>query len=406
MSLVYIIFILLAICFSFRYDGTDYNDYHKEHRYWLLCIYLICLAGFSYGLGGDKQSYLDNFELLQPDMSYKDCIYYNLLLHGYMPGWSILSLWVKRLFGSFYAIQFIQSTIVNVSICYLVQKYTKRYFLFLLLYFAWDFFNFNTEVMREAIAIAFCLYGIEAYLNGRKVVLWLFAALALTFHVSALIVLLFPIIYRIPIKLNWKTIYISTAIAFLFWGCSTFLVSKIFPLLLGSEGALSSKILNYLLINSTIFGFARNYVTNLLFPFIIMYFSYRQEPSEEIKQKKQHIITFFLIIGILAAAIPPFSRFRNYIEVYYLAMFADYVYLLFRKKQHLIMRLGVLIGILFLVTLKYTAYIETTKTYFYQYFVPYTSIMDNDKNMVKMRHIMHDNQTERNATDKNTRDID
>ena len=54
MSIFYVIFVMLTAYFSFRYDGIEEYDSHKQHRFWLMCFYLICLSGFSYGLGGDK----------------------------------------------------------------------------------------------------------------------------------------------------------------------------------------------------------------------------------------------------------------------------------------------------------------------------------------------------------------
>ena len=58
MSIFYLIFIVLAVYFSYRYDGIEEYDSHKQHRLWLMCGYLICLTGFSYGLGGDKFVYM------------------------------------------------------------------------------------------------------------------------------------------------------------------------------------------------------------------------------------------------------------------------------------------------------------------------------------------------------------
>jgi len=403
MPIVYLIFILLAAYFSFRYDGIEEYEPHKNHRYWLLCVYLICLAGFSYALGGDKQAYMFVYDQLNPELSYTQTIYYSILFQGYMPGWSSLMMWVKRTFDSFYALQFIHALIVNVSFCLIVQKYTKRVFLFMLLYIMWSFFTFNTEVMRESLAICCGLFAMESYMNGNRMRFFVLLVVALLFHVSALILLAFPFF---EFKMNRKILIIAFCVSFAAWVLSGPIMSKVILAVLGTAGALSQKIMHYGMMASTFFGFARNVITNLIFPFIIMYFSYEWEQDENLKARKRKIISFFIIIGIAGSAIGPFARFRNYIEIYYLAMFADFVYMLLRTKSHLIIRSGVLVGTIFLVTLNYFKYIEESKAYFYEFFVPYTSILDEDVKIANKRTNMHNVVATDKATDKNKREIE
>lgn len=98
----------------------------------------------------------------------------------------------KVTFDSFYAIQLIESAVVNIAVCYIVSKYTHRYFLFLLIYFfSLKYFIFNCEVMREGFAIAFMLWGMHGYLIGKKWLFFLMFLISLMFHVSACAVLLF-----------------------------------------------------------------------------------------------------------------------------------------------------------------------------------------------------------------------
>ena len=83
MSIFYLIFILLTAYYSYRYDGIEEYDSHKQHRLWLMCFYLICLAGFSYGLGGDKFTYMEEFEEYPNDFSeIKDYIFLKVILRS------------------------------------------------------------------------------------------------------------------------------------------------------------------------------------------------------------------------------------------------------------------------------------------------------------------------------------
>lgn len=105
MSIFYLIFIMLTAYFSFRYDGIEEYDSHKQHRFWFMCFYLICLTGFSYGLGGDKFVYMREFEEY-PDTFTEvgDYIWLQLMLKGQMPGWTLLNLISRSVFHSFYAL--------------------------------------------------------------------------------------------------------------------------------------------------------------------------------------------------------------------------------------------------------------------------------------------------------------
>ena len=136
MSIFYLIFIALAVYFSIRYDGIEEYDSHKQHRLWLMCAYMVCLMGFSYGLGGDKFTYMEQFEYYPTDLSDMwNLIGANFVIRGQMPLWTVVNMTCKDVFGSFYAVQLIESAAINIAVCYVVSKNTHRYFMFLLIYF-------------------------------------------------------------------------------------------------------------------------------------------------------------------------------------------------------------------------------------------------------------------------------
>ena len=107
MSIFYVIFIVLAAYFSFKYDRIEEYDSHKQHRLWLMCFYLVCLSGFSYGLGADKFTYLEEFDEYPDHFSdLDDIVYVCFMTRGQMPLWTILNMVCKVVFDSFYAVQF------------------------------------------------------------------------------------------------------------------------------------------------------------------------------------------------------------------------------------------------------------------------------------------------------------
>jgi hypothetical protein len=404
MSIFYLIFIVLAVYFSYRYDGIEEYDSHKQHRLWLMCGYLICLTGFSYGLGGDKFVYMQEFEEYPANFSeVGDNIWLQFMLRGQMPLWTILNIFGKAVFNSFYSVQLVQSAAINTAVCYIASKYTHRYFLFLLVYFfTLQYFVFNTEVMREGFAMSFALVGMHQWMNGKKWVFFLMFPLALLFHISAVTMLLFPLV---RFRISWMTLVIAFTVAFCLWLFSDLVLGRVMMAVLGGMGAMVQKVLFYSIQASTIFGFLRSALTYLIFPFVIMYSVTTLEPSETLRRCREKIMSFMIVLAILACSLAGFIRLYNYVQIFYLIMLADFLYMLFRVKDHLVIRLGALVGTLFLLTLRYMTPYKTTKTYYYDYFFPYTCILDEDKK-VYIREIAHTEATAAEESDNNVREIE
>ena len=404
MSVFYVIFILFAAYYSYRYDRIEYYDSHKQHRLWLMCAYMVCLTGFSYGLGGDKFTYMNEFENYPSSFNEAgDYIWIQFMLRGQMPLWTLVNVFAKVVFNSFYAVQLIQSATVNIAVCYMVSKYTHRYFLFLLIYFfTLQYFVFNTEIMREGFALAFILLGMHGWMSGKK---WLFFAMfpiGILFHISAAITLLFPFA---NFKVSWKTLIIAFVIAFGVWLFSDILLGRVMMAVLGGMGAMVQKVLFYSLQASTIFGFLRSAITYLIFPFIIMFFTMQAEASVEKRKCMERMIAYMLLLGILASAFAGFIRLYNYTYIFYLILMADFVYSLFRKRRHLLIRVGTLMGTVFLIVLYYMTYYKTTNTYKYDYYYPYTCILDETKD-VYIREVAHQESLMKEEADNNVRNIE
>lgn len=403
MSIFYLIFIVLTAYFSFRYDFIEEYDAHKQHRLWLMCFYLICLSGFSYGLGADKFVYLEEFEYYPTDLSeLGNYLQYNVVMKGEMPLWTVVNALCKIIFNSFYAVQLLESAAINIAVCYMVSKYTHRYFLFLLIYFfTLQYFVFNTEVMREGFALSFMLYGIDGYLSGKKWLFFVMFPIALLFHVSAAISLL---ILFSRFSISWKTLAYSFMIAFAMWIFGDIMLEKAITFALGGLGAFVMKVLMYSFQTTNLFGFLRFALTYLVFPFIIMYTVMLMEPSEELRKKKERLIAFMVFLGIIASAMLGFIRFYNYVYIFYLIALTDFVYTMFRIKKHLIIRLGTMVGTVFFIALTYLNYYSSTNTYFYHFFYPYTCILNED-NSVYFREIAHKEALELDVKDDNVRDV-
>lgn len=404
MSVFYLIFILLTAYFSYRYDRIEEYDSHKQHRFWLMCGYLVCLTGFSYGLGGDKFVYMEEFETYPETVEEaKDFIWIQFMMRGQMPLWTLVNAFAKVFFRSFYVVQLIQSAAVNISVCYVASKYTHRYFLFLLVYFfTLQYFVFNTEIMREGFALSFVLVGMHGWLTGKKWLYFVTLPVGLLFHVSAAVVLLFPFAF---FKVTWKTLIIAFCIAFGIWLLSDFILGGVMLSVLGGMGALVQKVLFYSIQASTIFGFLRSAITYLIFPFIIMYTVMRNEPNEVRRKGMEQMLAFMVMLGVVASAFAGFVRVFNYTRVFYLFMLAEFIYTMFWYKKHLFIRLFTLMGTVFLIVLQYMVTYKSTRTHYYDYFYPYTCILDETKD-VYIREVAHQEAVMAEEKDNNVRNIE
>lgn len=162
-------------------------------KVWYYCCLLsvVLLAGLRYRVGGDTISYMDEFEQL-PTLS--DLASFDFFRAYYMPGWYVLNAFFRSI-DSFLCFQLFVALVVNVAFFRFIRRYSARVFITIVAYYVVFFVFYNMEVMREALCVAIFL---EAFwLLDRKKNYWayfLLCALAMTIHISAVIMLIVPLI--------------------------------------------------------------------------------------------------------------------------------------------------------------------------------------------------------------------
>lgn len=389
--LPYILFILLTFCLSVFYDRQAEYTRTKKAWYIIVGIYLVLLAGFRNGVGGDTQLYMASFEYVPSTWGeLNEFISDELTESGYMPGWSILVFLCKRWFDSFYAVQLAQALIVNIGILYLFRQYTTHIFLCTLLYgVSYVFFLFNMEVMREAIAVVLCGIGMHSYLRGKKWKFYLLVAISILFHISALVVLLFPFV-RFK-QINFKTMVLAFVAALSLFLLSDVVVNYL-PSMLGTAANRTiEKIFLYSEITLNLFGFLENAIRYLVINACIVFFAQWSIGEDEQRQKDYtKYMSFYLIITVLICGFIGFSRFRNYTLIFFLIMLTEFIY--HYKSQlytNAIFKLIVLAGFVFYSGRYYTTYYPGCNGYKYEFYYPYTSILDENVDTSK-REGMHE----------------
>jgi hypothetical protein len=226
--------------------------------------------------------------------------------------------------------------------------------------------------------------------------------LAILFHVSAAVVIVFPLL---RLKITFKTLAFTILISLVFWTLSDIAMGKIVNSVLGGTGAFATKIIKYSTQANNLNGFIGNVLRFLILPFIVMYYSFLWEEDEDIKRKKQKLISFYLVLAVCACSLAGFSRFRNYMEIYYLIMLSDFIFTLFRKKEHFLLRTGTLVARIFMLLWQlHFTYYPKNEVYFFQRYTPYRCIINENKD-VWFREEVHKESVEQTVSDEGTRDI-
>lgn len=206
-AIVFVIIIIGALFF-------DNNCNVIIKRKWIRVewLSLVLLAGLRYKVGGDTQWYYESYQTSPTlfDLSIEDFI------SGYNVLWVILTSLCKTISSNFVVFQLVHAVIVNTAVFYFLKKYSSRFFLSILIYFILFYIRYNMEILRAALAVSVFLWSYQ-YLEKRKWgYFYLYALIALGFHTEAIIVFIFPVLYKIgSIKINARNLLLFISITIL-----------------------------------------------------------------------------------------------------------------------------------------------------------------------------------------------
>lgn len=313
--MIYILPLLVLVFCSIKY--SDKNIYNRNYNKWLWfisCLF-IAIAAFRFEIGADTTySYMPTYEDY-PSIDKLKAIDFDST--DYQPGWIVFCSLCKYISPSFYTFQFIHATILNIAILFFVKRNTKDVFVALLVYYVMNYLEYNTECLRESMAISCSLIAFEFYKNKKYLFVVLFAFLAFNFHVSAIGALLIPVIFKI--KFTRKSFFIVLIISL----TSPFIYQALpdqtkFLLALSDSQNLADYYNNQF--SQTLN--ANYYIMHVIYyVFIPMFLSYYN-----IKHSDGKYIGFayvFSILQMLAVFSYAFYRLSNYIAPFYWLMIAD-----------------------------------------------------------------------------------
>lgn len=205
--MIYFVALLFCIICVAIFDFHSYKN-GKWLCYVILCSILICISGFRYKVGGDTIRYMEDFNHIHllSGLKMKD-----ILDQGMMPLCYLFFSTCRTLWDSFFFMQFVHACIINIIVFTFIKRNTPYVFSAVLIYLIWSFLEFNTEIIRESLAVCAFLCGLK-YLQQKKWLrYYLFCVIALGFHISAIVTFIIPLFYFL--KYNWKLLVLCLGAA-------------------------------------------------------------------------------------------------------------------------------------------------------------------------------------------------
>lgn len=302
--IVYIFPLLLVVCGIFQFDIKKYRGGTLLYRF--LWVYLVLLMGLRFEVGGDTLIYMEDYvwrvDITQWKFSWIDY---------YEPFYTLLCAITKTISEDFVFFQLTHALILNSCLFYFISKSTQYRFSALFFCLIYYYLYFSTEILRESLAIFVFILNYKNYEEGNWFKYYLGALIAILFHISAIILLVFPFVRWMKFNRTYWLILCCSIVAFsqldaffsMFGG-----VAKISEKIGFYEDKEVSGFLNILL---ALFAFARF----TLLPMAI--YLWDKKILKE-HPKFEGLICFYTILGVGIWFNPViFERFPNYITPLY-----------------------------------------------------------------------------------------
>lgn len=321
-------FIVLAVIFYCIYT----YDY-KRHKvgssvmYIGVCVILIIIAGLRYRIGGDSIGYENEFKNSIPTLANLRSFRFNSI--RWEPGFVLLMSTAKSFSTDFTLFQFFHATIVNSIIFWFISRNTQNRFIAVCLYFVCMYLNFNTEVLRESLAVSIFLLAWPFFKQGKWLLYYPLAICACFFHTSALFTLILPL-FAIPgvrggFRLSKLTFFICI---FVFVG-SFYLGRKFFSVIkmLSQTETISDRANEYAKSSYggtvlNVLGMTEVLIKNVFIPIAAVWYlrlSLKNEKgTKKYKefQKQELMVMTSVYISIASMSIFILGRFNNYLLLF------------------------------------------------------------------------------------------
>lgn len=194
---LYIICFLLALL---SHRNSDYSYRlgrykHKEHFFYsIMVLSVIIFAGLRRGYN-DTWAYLTGFDLLDISEGWISRISWSV---GDVPLYSFLIHVMKKAGLSSQSYILVCSAFIYGTFLWFVHKYTKNVLLTVFLFFTTGCFAFALAAIKQCMATAFCLIGIDRLLNGKRIRFLFWITVGVLFHPFSAMFYICPLLLFSP----------------------------------------------------------------------------------------------------------------------------------------------------------------------------------------------------------------
>lgn len=341
----------------------------------IVIFLLISIAALRFNIGADTVRYMGHFEYDFPDLSTLKS--YDYSADRYRAGFIFLCAICKSIWNDFTMFQVAHAIILNSAIFFFLRKESPYLLLSLLFYFLCNFLEFNTECLRESLAIAMCLLMFLCLKNDKFIaagVLWI---IAFYFHISSIIALLYPVIVKWKYTQKGTNLIFGIAIALPF-------IYQLIPSQLsliismtGQEDYYNSYDIREFNSHLNANYYIMHTIKYVILPYIMM--RYINKHSED-GVLNVGFIYAFVGLQVLSLFTYAFYRLANYFAPFYWIFLAQFTWSLCRQYRR-IAHPAIILSLFCLMTLYvYQSDLlridpETNKVMYERYF-PYKSILD------------------------------
>ena len=287
--------------------GTSFLQRHKWISAIICAFPLMLLSSLRYGIGSDYESYEQIYRLIGATMRNA---------HIYEPVFSYLIMFMNRLGLDFQWFIVFTSVVFLLLVYTVILEYSKSPCLSIYLLLAMTFFFQSTNIIRQMVACAICLYSIQ-YIKERKLISFIVCVLlAFGFHTSGILFLPAYFLYRKRFNIKFYIISIVT-----FFGASTLLSNYLRDIIVQLGSRLNNGYyLTYFETRGSNFGIVSFLINLLIFIWSSLFLDKTESFDQDvISDRADYENDMFLnfqfitvILSILNGSFPLINRFRFY----------------------------------------------------------------------------------------------
>jgi hypothetical protein len=304
----------------------------------------------------------------------------SFVISRHEPLYFLVEVLAKTISPHFFVLQLIQSFFVNVVMISFFNKRTRYLFTSILLYYLILYISFNTEAMRSSMAIAVFVLSYDLFKAKRWIWYYIFSLMATMFHLSALILIVLPLLPKIKL----------TRVSVLY-----FIPLVLLAVVIGNN---IESIMNVVAVNDSISRKAESHLASaysgqvlsslgvlssilmyVLMPFVVVR---RLLKISGERVEYEYMILLVIAISVVSIRVQIVQRLLDFFIPFLIVGFAEYLGALsYKKSVSGFTRLYAIVFVLSFVSLKiYGQYFgNISGIYNYKRYLPYSSIFTENK---------------------------